>query len=257
LKLYDGPLISVNYTRAAHAKFNHARALTERALSLPDDILETLEALEVSVTDLLEDLRITRERTADAEIIAALDKANELILDWHQTGLRILRPPGKGFTELPTPISVSVKADAAAAAIDDVVELAAARGFEFRSAADAQLNAATSNMIAFTLGATLLAVVFSLLSSSSISRPIREAMAVAARVAAGDFSDSIKTVRRDEMGALLRSLKTMQTGLHDKAALERSLAEAKDREHTEEVALKDNELRRNRVFLDSIVGSYC
>jgi diguanylate cyclase (GGDEF)-like protein/PAS domain S-box-containing protein len=253
LKLYDGPLISVNYTRSAHAKFNHARALTERALSLPDDVVETVKALEVSVTDLLEDLGVARGRTADAEIIAALDKANELILDWHQTGLLILRPRGKGLTELPMLTSVSVKADAAAAAIDDAVELAAARGFEFRSAADAQVNAASSNMIALALGATLFAVAFSLIFSYSISRPIREAMAVAARVAAGDFTDSIKTVRRDEMGALLRSLKQMQTGLRGKAALEQSLAEAKDRAYTKEVALKNSELRRNRVFLDSIV----
>jgi len=253
LRVYDGPLISVNYSRAAHAKFNHARAVMEKALRLPDDIPETVKALETSVADLLEDLLVARERTPDAEMIEALDKADELIRDWHQTGLRIVHPLGEGLTELPMPTSVSAKADAAAAAIDDVVELAAAHGFAFRSAAESRVNAAASNMIALALGTMLLAVVFSLTFSYSISHPIREAMAVAARVAAGDFSDSIKTVRRDEMGALLRSLKKMQTGLRGKAALEQSLAEAKDRTYTEEVALKDSELRRNRVFLDSIV----
>ena len=45
LKLYDGPLISVNYTRAAHAKFNHARAAMEKALSLSDDTPETVRTL--------------------------------------------------------------------------------------------------------------------------------------------------------------------------------------------------------------------
>jgi diguanylate cyclase (GGDEF)-like protein len=255
LRLYDGPLISVNYTRAAHAKFNHARAVMEKALSLSDDTPETVKALEVSVADLLEDLRIARERTPDPPIIRAVDRARELIVDWHKTGLRILHPLDEGITELPLQTSVSSKADAVAAVIDDVVELAAAYGFEFRSAAEAQVKAAASNMIVLALGATLLAVVFSLIFSYSVSRPIHEAMAVAARVAAGDFSDTIKTVRRDEMGGLLRSLGEMQTGLRGKAALEQALTEAKDRAHTEVVTLKEGELQLQNVRFEAALSN--
>lgn len=253
LKLYDGPLMSVNYTRAAHAKFNVARAEMEKALSLPEDLPKVTKALNFAVTDLLEDLRVARERTSDVEIVEAVNKADAMVRDWHQAGLRILDPPSGGLTEVPIPAVVLGKADAVASAIDRAVELAAAHGFEFRSAAEAKVNAAFSNMIALVLGAALLAIVFSMVFSYSISRPISEAMGVAARVAAGDFSDSIVTARRDEMGGLLRSLKEMQTGLRGKAALERALAESKDRAHTEEVSQKDGELRRTRVFLDTIV----
>lgn len=253
LRLYDGPLMSVNYTRAAHAKFNHARATMEKALDLPDGVTETVRALQATVDDLLEDLRIARERARVADIVDAVGRAEAQIRDWHETGLKILRPVREGLTELPMPSVVSTKADQAAEAIDGVVELAAAYGFEFRSTAEAKVNTAASNMAILALGTAALAIILSLLFTSSISRPIRAAMGVAARVAAGDFSDSIEVTGRDEMGRLLESLKKMQASLRSKIQLEQALAEAKDRAHSEEVTQKEGEIRRTRAFLDTVV----
>jgi len=64
-----------------------------------------------------------------------------------------------------------------------------------------------------TLAAVLLGALFSWLLTRSIVRPIRDAVAVAQTVAAGDLTHTIETTRRDETGALLRALRHMSDSL--------------------------------------------
>src|SRR4029079_19548333 len=64
----------------------------------------------------------------------------------------------------------------------------------------------------------------------SFGRPIRHAMAIAARVAAGNLSEEISTNRRDELGRLLVSLGEMQTALRTQAEAGRADGEIKEQE---------------------------
>jgi diguanylate cyclase (GGDEF)-like protein/PAS domain S-box-containing protein len=148
---------------------------------------------------------------------------------------------------------VSRKADRAAAALDDVVEMGAARGFEFRSMSDAAVSTSRSRMLILAAATALLGIVLSLAFAQSISRPIRAATGIAARVARGNFSDAIVSTRRDELGELLQSLAEMQASLRAKAEAELLASQAKDRSHTEKVAKTEGELRRTRSFLDTVV----
>src|SRR6185436_12270483 len=108
----------------------------------------------------------------------------------------------------------------AAAAMDDVVEYTAAHGFQFRQAAEAGAATARKTLIvvAATIGACGLLLAFGI--AFSLGRPIRAAMRISERVAAGDFTDEIKVNRRDELGRLLKSLAEMQASLKTKAAAE-------------------------------------
>ena len=63
-------------------------------------------------------------------------------------------------------------------------------------------------------------------SARSITRPLGEAVAIATRVANGDFSSSIEVTSRDETGELMQALKNMST----------SLAVEQDLRHAVEVA---------------------
>ena len=254
IRLYDEPLVAVNRARAADANFDKARVTMGRAMAfldrVPEDELHRLDAL---VRDVLEDLKIVRDRVNDQRVVDALDTAQFLIRDWHETGLKILRPAPGGLTEVPLAVTVARKADRAAAALDDVVELGAARGFEFRSMSDAAVAASRLSMMVLAMATAVVGVALSLAFAHSISRPIRAATAIAERVARGNFSDAIVSKRRDELGRLLWSLAQMQASLRAKAEAERLASQAKDRAHTEQVTKTEGELRRTRTFLDTVV----
>jgi diguanylate cyclase (GGDEF)-like protein/PAS domain S-box-containing protein len=254
IRLYDEPLLAVNRARAAQANFNKARAAMERALALPDKVPDD-EVLQIDelVEDVLDDLRIVRDRVNDEAVLGSLDTAQSSVRNWYDAGLKILRPPPQGLMELPLAVMVSRQADLAAAALDDVVEMGAARGFEFRSVSDAAVSTSRSRMLILAAATALLGIVLSLAFAQSISRPIRAATAIAARVARGNFSDAIVSTRRDELGELLQSLAEMQASLRAKAEAELLASQAKDRAHTEKVAKTEGELRRTRSFLDTVV----
>ena len=82
-------------------------------------------------------------------------------------------------------------------------------------------------------------IIFGLLFSNSVSRPIHRLADLAARIAAGDLEvGSIPVKSRDEVGILSasfntmsRSIREMVEGLKEKADLERQL-------HEEEIALE-------------------
>ncbi len=67
--------------------------------------------------------------------------------------------------------------------------------------------------------ATLLAVAFGLLAAWAITRqiiiPLEQTLKVAERVAAGDLTHNLVSLRRDELGQLQRSMQSMTQGLRD------------------------------------------
>ena len=75
------------------------------------------------------------------------------------------------------------------------------------------------------LAALLIGLAFAW-SARSITRPLGEAVAIATRVANGDFSSAIEVTSRDETGELMQALKNMST----------SLAVEQDLRHAVEVA---------------------
>jgi methyl-accepting chemotaxis protein len=84
-----------------------------------------------------------------------------------------------------------------------------------RSAAAAAANAIDDRnlFIAVCAAGVVLAILFSWSITSSITGPIREAVATARRVAGGDLSVQAQAAGRDETGQLLRALSEMTQGL--------------------------------------------
>ncbi|HEY6926196.1 MAG TPA: methyl-accepting chemotaxis protein, partial [Steroidobacteraceae bacterium] len=71
---------------------------------------------------------------------------------------------------------------------------------------------------------TLLAMTMAFLMTRSIVRPLRRAITVFDRIAAGDFSSPIQAPNRDEPGQVLRALESMQHKLNTQIAKERTEA---------------------------------
>jgi hypothetical protein len=110
--------------RVARAKFTEARARMDRAILLRDASAANVAMVEAATGGVIEEMKALERSTGSTD---AAKKASALVQDWYQTGLVILKPQAGGVTELPMPTTVSRKADAAAAALDQLIEEASAR----------------------------------------------------------------------------------------------------------------------------------
>src|SRR6478736_9228605 len=136
VRLYDGPLMGINHARAAHAALHEARLVLARAL-VAGSAPEFVTKFEALVRGSLEDLNVVRERAASPNVTAAREKVESQLKDWSGAALRILKPASGGVTEIPTSFALAQQGDKLIASIDDLVELVAAYGYEFRTSAEA------------------------------------------------------------------------------------------------------------------------
>ncbi len=138
VRLYDGPLMAVNHARSAHAELNAALLILKTSESTGVS-KETTANYEKLLKAMFEDLDIVRERVQSNSVNAAREQASQKLHAWSDAALKILKPAPNGLTELPTTFFVSKLGTEAVASVDDLVELVAAYGFEFRNAAEAQV----------------------------------------------------------------------------------------------------------------------
>ena len=216
VRLYDGPLMGINHARSAHAALNEARLVMQRSRNeaAPD---ETLVKFKKLLADIEADLKIVRERIHDQDVLVALERAERRIRDWSEAELKILQPPPGGLTLVPAAFSVARKSEQAIVALDDLVEMAAAYGFNHRMEADATVAAMRAAVLTIAVGTALIGLMLAAAFAYSMTKPILAAMHVAERVAAGNLSDRIEVRRRDELGRLLTSLAAMQASLKARA----------------------------------------
>ena len=217
VKFHDVPLVAINHARSAHARLNEARVLMQRGLLFRESTSPDLpQELEEIVANAQEDLRVVHERVADAAVQAALTRSGAAIAEWFDLGMTVIKPPPGGVTLLPMTSAVLGKGEIAAAALDELVELTAAFGFDFRQQAAAELLQARRTMTGFAVATGIIGILLAAGLAYSLGRPIRRARNIAERVAAGDLSDKIEVRGRDELSGLLQSLAAMQEALRAK-----------------------------------------
>ncbi len=240
VRLYDGPLMGINHARSAHAGLNEARLVMQRSLTDGANS-EAVARFEKLVRSISEDLSVVRDRVQSASVKTAREKAEAGLRGWSEAGLKILKPVPGGLTEIPTIFSLTRQGDEAVAALDDLVELVAAYGFDYRTEAEASVAAARTAMLGIAVGTALVGFIIAMAFAYSLSKPISAAVHVAARVAAGNFTDDIAVRRRDELGRLLKSLAVMQASLKARADQDLALMSSKDETHAQQVT------RRQRI----------
>jgi methyl-accepting chemotaxis protein len=194
VRLYDGPLMGINQARAAHAGLTEARLTVQQSFSgsLGADAVAKFET---QIGSVLEDLAVVRDRVKSASVGSARDKAEGRIRDWSASVLQVLKGTPGGATEIPTPLFVGQQANDAISAVDDLVEIVAAYGYDYRAEAQAEVAASRTAMLAIAVGTMLVGLMIAFAFSYSLSRPILIALGVAERVAAGNFEDDIKGAR--------------------------------------------------------------
>jgi methyl-accepting chemotaxis protein len=253
VRLFDGPLMAINHARAAHAGLNDARLLMQRSLSAsePD---ETVAKLEKLLADIEDDLAVVRVRADNKDVTAALERAEAKFREWSAAGLMIIKPTANGLTAIPLTFSVVQKGDLTVAAFDDLVEIVAAYGFDYRREAEATVASARTDMLALALGTTVLGLIIAVGFAYSLSKPIFAAVHIASRVAAGTFTDLIEVRRRDELGHLLKSLGVMQASLKARADEDFALMRSKDAANAEQVSRRAHMEAEIEAFRSTITS---
>ncbi len=253
VRLYDGPLMAINHARSAHAALNDARLLMQAGLreGAPKETVAKFEKLLAGIAD---DLKVVRERVKTKDVTTALVRAETGLRDWSETGLKIIKPQAGGVTALPMLSSVTKAGDTAVAAVDDLVEMVAAYGFDVRTEAEATVTAAHTTMLALAIATALIGLTLAIAFAHSMSKPIFAAMRIAERVAAGNFTDRIESKRRDELGRLLKSLAVMQAGLKVRAEEEAALMSSKDQANSEQVSRRRHMEAEIEAFRSTITS---
>jgi methyl-accepting chemotaxis protein len=206
VRLYDGPLMAVNHARSAHAELNAALLLLKSSESTgPSN--EVTGKYEKLVKAMFEDLDIVRERVHAGNVNAAREQASKKLRDWSDAALKILKPAPNGLTELPTTFFVNKLGAEAVASVDDLVELVAAYGFEFRNQAETGVADARAMMIAAIAASLALGLVLAIGFAYSLSRPIVALEKSMIQLADGDFDVALPGVKRkDEIGRVARAV---------------------------------------------------
>jgi len=229
VRLYDKPLMGVNYARAASATLAGARALTSQSRLLgPQSLAAILPSLQQMQSDIAEDLRIVRERVEDAGVVGALNHAEAAIADWSRSERMILWPPPEGLTTVPMPSTADRQGAVAGVGLDDLVELVAADGYTYRRRAEAEMRASNVTFILMAGFIILLSAVVVALFARLLIRPICDATRIAEDVAVGRFATINVFARRDEIGRLMSALATMQANLLSRQQQTQTLLEEKD-----------------------------
>jgi hypothetical protein len=112
---------AISYSYAARASFAKARAAMESGILLREDVPKSnFASLENATEDVLSELKalelVMRHRPNEG-----IRKAMTLVQDWHETGLKIIKPPVEGVTALPFPATVAARANAVSAALDQLI----------------------------------------------------------------------------------------------------------------------------------------
>jgi diguanylate cyclase (GGDEF)-like protein len=221
VRLYDGPMMAVNHARSAHSSLNAIRGLVQSGRDGSQSAVVGM--FEQRLIEISGDLAIVAERIANEDVAAALTRARARVHDWSEAALKVLNPPPAGLTLVPVPFSIERKSADADAALDDLVQVVAAYGFEYRMTAEATVNTSRKALLAFSIGAAVAGLMLAIAFSHSMSKPILASLQFAERIAAGTLTNRIEIRRGDELGRLQHALVAMQSSLKTRADEDRDM----------------------------------
>jgi methyl-accepting chemotaxis protein len=235
VRLYDGPLMGINHARAAHAAINEARLVLMQAQSVGASA-EAGAKFDGLVKGISEDLAVVRDRIHSANVDATRERAEREVKAWSDAALQMLKPPSGGLTELPATFTVAKLGGQAVATLDDLVEMVAAFGYEFRNQAESQVNGSRTMMLAASGVGLVAGLAFAVFFAFSLSRPIMALARSMLQLADGDLNVVLPGIaRQDEVGHVARAVERFKV-----------LAEQNARREAEERMTQDQRAAEQR-----------
>jgi signal transduction histidine kinase/HAMP domain-containing protein len=218
-KTYDGPLMAINYARAASVDFvRMQQAVLERRLAPAKSRPQIDRRIDDLTLTFFDDLDVAQERLDARDELDAVRKIRSLVTEWRldwRASERTGADPD--FSALDTKILDQ---------FDRLVELNADHSFIGRRMAVWAISDFKYAMIVVTGLSVLLGLAITLLLARRIMRPLRSAVAAANRIAEGEFETVIPASGADETGVLLHSMAVMQDNIRAMVAREKLRAES-------------------------------
>ena len=209
---FDGPLMAINFARAAQNDFTNLQmdelryenATASDKDAIARDIADTVSAFNG-------DLAVAAQRSMAADEQRLIRQIKPLVEQWRDARAK---SDTRSLEKLDTEIDDK---------FDLLIELNADHSFVSRR----QTVTNVTNYLYATLGATLLALLLAaaitLFLRRRIIRPLSAAAAVADRIARGELQTVIPPGGADETGVLLRSMTVMQDSIREMMSRETSL----------------------------------
>ena len=209
---FDGPLMAINYARAAQTdftdlqmdelRFEHAAASEQAA------VIDDINGRASTFND---DLDVAEQRSLDADEKHLILQIKALVGQWRTA---------RGRADMATLARLDTQ-------IDDKFDLLVEFNTDHSFVSRRQTVTNIANYRYATIGATLLALALAaaitLFLRRRIIRPLSAAAAVADRIAKGQLQTEIPPGGNDETGALLKSMTVMQDSIREMMSRETSL----------------------------------
>ena len=209
---FDGPLMAINYARAAQSDFI---ALQMAELRYEHADAKARETITAEIADLAstfaDDLEVAEQRSLADDEKALIRQIRPLVANW-----RAMRAKG----DIAALEKIDQQVDAK---FDLLIELNTDHSFVGRRRAVTNIDRYKYITAGATVLALLLAGAITLFLRSRIVRPLSAAATVADRIASGQLQTPIPPGGADETGALLRSMTVMQDNIREMMMREMAL----------------------------------
>jgi len=208
VELYDRPLMAINYDRAASLDFAGMDKELIRRAAAPSDqeraaIDKKIEHLSKLFND---DLAVAAARSVYDDEKAVIGQIQDLVAQWNDLRRKPVAASAKDLGTLAAKVMER---------FDVLAELATGHSFVQRRKVVSDVAFFEYTSAAALILALLLSGGITLVLVRRIIRPLREAAAIADRIAAGELQAPIPAAVRDETGLLLRSMAVMQQNIRD------------------------------------------
>jgi len=245
VRMYDQPLMTINYARLAQTGFATEELITREILA--DSALaeheERAEEIKNKNDEFLADLGIAEERGLNAAIRTYGEKIRGLNEIWLQSALDALAVPHDSAERRDLNRSREIVAAAISENLEILTQIAAEDGFVFRMQAEATIQATRDRTMTMIAALAAVILIVSILLTRNIVAPLNTMTQIMFRLASGEVKVKVpKSKRQDEIGQMARALRVFRQALED-LQIAREHAEAATRAKSEFLAMMSHEIR--------------
>jgi signal transduction histidine kinase/HAMP domain-containing protein len=209
---FDGPLMAINYARAAQTDFTEMQLAELRYESAaPAERRAIADEITTITENFSADLDVAAQRSLAADEQKLIAQINPLVGQWRNARSR---GDVKALASLDQRIDDK---------FDLLIEFNTDHSFIGRRQTVTNIGHYKYASIAITAFGLLLSAGITLLLRSRIVRPLRAAATVADRIAKGELETAIPQGGQDETGVLLNSMTVMQDNIREAMTREKAL----------------------------------